>query len=287
MTETAHISPETFALGNFAFRLKSRSQAVLDGARKLYLSTCSDSQYHVFDLDLVVQDTDEERANRLRALTTDAYRYHSGHLYIDGCALVTEHSELVLLAGASHAGKTTLTVATVEKLGWKILSEDLVLIEPSLAGVVPFTNPLSVRPGSLKLIADATGMTPPNLYLDRWLARDEMFYAGPLRKPKFNHSIILHADSDNQTFRNSTATPHEFLRRLLPLSNALHLDNGLDLLGHCLDESQCSIVYGGTVKDRLELLKELTAPGVPRRDSHELSTDAHELSKNAVQGNSR
>jgi len=60
MTEQiAYISHETFALGNYAFRLKSRSQEVLDGARKLYLSTCSDAQeeenriqYQVFDLDL-------------------------------------------------------------------------------------------------------------------------------------------------------------------------------------------------------------------------------------------
>lgn len=321
MAETIHISPETFALGNYAFRLQSRNQWALDGARKLYLSTSSSAQYQVFDLDAgivcdedadwqrgdhntkrdlhrnldrdlddpMVQQLRNARANRLRALTTDAYRHHAGHLYLDGCALITDRSELVLLAGASHAGKTTLTVAAVAKLGWKVLSEDLILIEPSLDAIVPLVNPLSVRPGALNLIQEATGMEPPNLYLDRWLAHDDMFYAGPAREPKFARAIIIQSgnspgmrDLESPTLRHESVSSHQFLRNLLPLSNAVHLGNGVDSLSKCIGESPCSVVYGGTVKERLILLKELMTPNPSCRDRHDSSGQLCRVEQSSV-----
>jgi hypothetical protein len=42
-------------------------------------------------------------------------------------------------------------------------------------------------------------------------------------------------------------------------------------LSECIDESQCSVINGGTVKDRLELLKELTTPDAALRAPHDSS----------------
>ncbi|HEY9714941.1 MAG TPA: hypothetical protein V6C72_15845 [Chroococcales cyanobacterium] len=258
MTETVLISPEIFSLGDFAFRFKSRDQRLLDDARKLYSSTRSDGDYQLFDLDAVESRVIQSQyASIFHSLVTSAYRHHNGHLYVDGCALVTENSELVLLAGASRAGKTTLTVAAVQKLGWKIVAEDLILIAPSLDRIVSVVHPLSLRAGAQQLIAEATGLPCLTLYLDRWLAPHGMFHTDPCRPPKFVHAILIGSDCENSTFRTARVGSNEFLRALLPLSNALSLDNGASLLGSCIERSHSSIISGGTVRDRLTFLAEL------------------------------
>lgn len=260
MSDTILISPETFALGDFVFRFTSRHQEVLDGARKLYRSTCSNSNYRLFDLDSIeARIVASDPATIFHSLITDAYRYHDGHLYIDGCAFMTNRSELVLLAGASHAGKTTLTVAAAGKLGWKIISEDLVLIDSSLTHIVPFVHPLSLRVGAQDLIMEATGIPPSGLYLDRWLVCPDMFYTGAPVPPKFSLTILIQSDAESSAPSLTLSSAHEFLRALLPLSNALHMDNGLRLLHSCIDMGPCYIMRGGSVGERLALLAKLTS----------------------------
>lgn len=263
VTDTLLTSPETFWLGDFAFRLASRSRQLLDDARRLYSGTVCDGQHRVFDLDRIeARVIESQYATIFHSLITEAYRYHDGHLYIDACALLTDRRELVLLAGASHAGKTTLTVAAAQKLGWKIVSEDLVLIAPSLNRIVPFVHPLSIRPSAPLMIADATGLPPVSLYLDRWLHCHEMFYTGACVTPQFSCAILLNSDSHQSGFSSTSIQPHELIRELLPLSNALNMDNGTELLYSGLEKAQCSIIRGGTVRQRLEFLAELRSKAV-------------------------
>ena len=80
MTDTVLISPEIFSLGDFAFRLASRSQELLDDARKLYASNNSNGQHQLFDLDRVeARVIQSQYATIFHSLITDVYRYHDGH----------------------------------------------------------------------------------------------------------------------------------------------------------------------------------------------------------------
>jgi hypothetical protein len=264
VTDTVLISPEIFSLGDFTFRLTSRNQQRLDEARKLYASTSSAASYQLFDLDNVeARVVPSQYATIFHALITDAYRHHQGLIYVDGCALVTTGSQLVFLAGASRAGKTTLTVAAAQKLGWKIVSEDLVLLDPAFGRIVPVVHPLSLRPGAQQLIAEATGLPPLSLYLDRWLACHDMFYTGPSSPPRFAHSILIDSAPNDAPFSASSLRSHELLRALLPLSNALSLDDGTNSLNACIEQSSCSIICGGTVGERLAFLTELDSHAAP------------------------
>lgn len=182
---------------------------------------------------------------------------------MDGCALVTKGSQLVFLAGASRAGKTTMTVAAAQKLGWKIISEDLILIDPALSRIVSVVHPLSLRPGAQQLIAEATGLPPVSLYLDRWLACPDMFYIGPAGQPRFAHSILIDSAPNGAPFSAASLRSHEFLRALLPLSNALNVDDGTNSLNACIEQSSCSIIGGGTVGERLAFLTELDSRATP------------------------
>jgi hypothetical protein len=169
---------------------------------------------------------------------------------------------LVLLAGASHAGKTTLSVAVARKLGWKLLSEDLVVIDPSLRRIVPFIHPLSLRPGAQELVAEATGLRPMSLYLERWLACQNLFYKGENVSPRFSLSILIERDVINPILSLTVASSCEFLRALLPLSNALHIDNGPGKLKSSFDTGQCYILRNGSVAERLEILADLVSQKV-------------------------
>lgn len=254
----SYVSAETFALGDFNFRFVSSDRAVLDGARKLYASTAQRAGCKLFDLDSIESRVNPaDPATIFHALITEAYQYHDGHLYIDGCVFFTGDSELILIAGASHVGKTTLTVAAAQRLGWKICSEDLVLIDSHLSRIVPIVHPLSLRIGALELIEEATGIQPPGLYLNRWLNCRDMFHTAAM-KPEFSRAILIASNEpDSGAFCVTAADSHEFVRALLSLSNALYMDSGLEMLSSCVGNGQCYVVNGGSVRQRLDLLAKL------------------------------
>lgn len=59
-------------------------------------------------------------------------------------AVVVRADHVLLLAGPSKAGKTTLTLSFLER-GWKHMSDDLAPIDPGTGLLSPFPKPVSVR----------------------------------------------------------------------------------------------------------------------------------------------
>lgn len=59
-------------------------------------------------------------------------------------AVVMKGSEVILLAGPSKTGKTTLTLSFLER-GWTYMSDDLAPIDPATGLVGAFPKPVSVR----------------------------------------------------------------------------------------------------------------------------------------------
>jgi len=265
---TTHISPETFKLGDFPFRFSSSNIELLDQARSMYLSIQmpSSSEPLVFDLDAVeARIIANEQATVFHTLITQAYRHHLGHIYMDGCVFVTPDKKLVLLVGVSHSGKTTMTFAAVRQLGWKILAEDRVIINPTNNHIVRFVHPLSIREGTQELIEEATGLPPLELYLNRWLADTNMFYSdADIDQAKFSVSILLEGGGPNIPFRVTNASMGEFLRALLPMSNALHVDEGPECLASFIEQSKYHVVTAGTVGQRLEAFETLTRQSADR-----------------------
>jgi hypothetical protein len=115
----------------------------------------------------------------LEALPKAARRWTLLH-----AAWVAHGGRSVLLAGPHGAGKTTLGAALSLRHGWRLLSDDMVLL--SHGGLRPFERPVRIKPGGLRVLPEARrGMQAlsafggrsarPRLtalvFLERWGAR--------------------------------------------------------------------------------------------------------------------
>lgn len=104
---------------------------------------------------------------------TDALRYRMLELCeerIEGfvtlhAAAVARDGKLVLIAGESGAGKTTLTLALLDA-GWGYLTDDLAPVSTATGLVHPFPKPLGVKdPAAWEAVRDAfagTSLEPPD-----------------------------------------------------------------------------------------------------------------------------
>lgn len=75
--------------------------------------------------------------------------------------VVARDGEAVLLPAASGSGKTTL-VAGLVRAGFDYLSDEIAAIDPTTGQVAPFPLSLSVKPGSMDLLADVLPELPKN-----------------------------------------------------------------------------------------------------------------------------
>ena len=100
---------------------------------------------------------------------TDALRYRMLELCEERltsfvtihAAAVARGDDLVLLAGESGAGKTTLTLALLDS-GWAYLSDDLAPVSAATGLVHPFPKPLGVKDaGAWERLGFDAGLEPP------------------------------------------------------------------------------------------------------------------------------
>ena len=71
------------------------------------------------------------------------YAIHAGAVESDGGA--------TLLSGRSGAGKTTLVLNLLQR-GFRLLSDELAIVEPSTQRILPYRRSLHIRPGTPELI---------------------------------------------------------------------------------------------------------------------------------------
>jgi hypothetical protein len=80
------------------------------------------------------------------AIATQAHQYLVVH-----AAAIERGGRVAILPGAPGAGKSTLTAALVRR-GWRLLSDELALIRPSDAHVVPLARPINLKNNSIALM---------------------------------------------------------------------------------------------------------------------------------------
>jgi HprK-related kinase A len=81
------------------------------------------------------------------AIAGQAHQYLIVH-----AAAIERQGRVAILPGAPGAGKSTLTAALVQRGGWRLLSDELALIRPSDAHVVPLARPINLKNGSIALM---------------------------------------------------------------------------------------------------------------------------------------
>ncbi|HLI22167.1 MAG TPA: HprK-related kinase A [Stellaceae bacterium] len=80
------------------------------------------------------------------AIAAQAHQYLVVH-----AAAIERNGKVAILPGAPGAGKSTLTAALVQR-GWRLLSDELALIRPQDAQVVPLARPINLKNGSIALM---------------------------------------------------------------------------------------------------------------------------------------
>jgi HprK-related kinase A len=80
------------------------------------------------------------------AIAAQAHQYLVVH-----AAAIERGGRVAIMPGAPGAGKSTLTAALVRR-GWRLLSDELALIRPSDAHVVPLARPINLKNNSIALM---------------------------------------------------------------------------------------------------------------------------------------
>lgn len=176
-------------------------------------------------------------------------------IWIDAATLIGPTGGAIVLAGQSMAGKTTLAVSMFLAYGWKVLSEDVTLIDPANRQILPYLRPSSLRPGCPELIAAATGQQPGKLLFDRWFFDRKMYADANLsERPALALKLDGVAEGCGKSLELKPLSSAEFVRMILPISNCLRIPNGIEVLSDLFSDTRCHLISGGTVGQRMEAI---------------------------------
>lgn len=169
-------------------------------------------------------------------------------------AAVARRGALVLLAGESGAGKTTLTLALLDA-GWTYLSDDLAPVSVETAFVHPFPKPLGVKdPAAFDGVRDSfptTSLAPPaGSFLvppTRWHVGDDPLPVAALLFPRFAAGAAL--EVERLSAAKAAALASAYLRRLDPSTVAL--------LNRVCARATCARVAYGSSEDAIAAIEDV------------------------------
>ena len=184
--------------------------------------------------------TDALRYRMLEACEENVRRFVTLH-----AAAVARGDDLVLLAGESGAGKTTLSLALLEA-GWTYLSDDLAPVSSETGLVHPFPKPLGVKdPAAWEALRDAYSgkLAPPSgsflVPATRWRIATEPLPVRLLVFPRFTAGGEL--DVEPVSAARGAALASAYVRRLdqstVALLNRLCSSAGCLRLGYGSSDS--------------------------------------------------
>lgn len=239
----------TVRIGELSFELQGDPQLIEQLTLAFSDRTQADA-YELIDLDRICDETDFELA--VEVLLNQAYGKHRDYLFLDAALLAGADGRLVMLAGASLAGKTTLSVAAGLSGIARIISEDTVFVkEKRFTSVIA---PLSIRPPTVPLLAQLG--YEPQPYKGRFFLLPEIFAGCGQPTTNLTDIVILEAAGDNK-LSVADLSAAEAMVQLLPISNALVDDRHYQELLCLVEGSKSTILAGGGLRDRLEFVKTL------------------------------
>jgi hypothetical protein len=241
---------EVRKLGRFSFVLQGADKELTDQLSALFPQSGEDN-----GAPNIVQLTDGD----VRTVVNQALRYHDGCLWIDAAALISPNGKKVLIAGASHSGKSTSTVALALIRNWKVLSEDITLFDPLTDKLLSFASPFSLKPGTADRLR-ANACIPPRLFMNEWISMEGMMAEGE-QSPQLDLAFAFRHLADPSapgSLELGELSPTEFVHCLLPISNLLHVNGLADKMVSYLSRSRCFALGGGSITERLDLIESLT-----------------------------
>lgn len=263
----------TFMLGRFPFRLRSVEPEFQEAVSRMMPALADDATEWLgesqpaivtIDLDAPVETDDHQLVDlhsegpdlAIAYIVDRALTFHRQVVWIEASTLVDQQGRLTLISGASHSGKTTLSLSLNFSSGSKIVCEDLTLIDLSKNCVIPFARPLSLRDGTGDRIQRATGRAPNAQHTcGCWYFDPAIYHIQPVRLD-FTLAVLLAQTSAQKPgpFEADSLSPADMVRKLLPISNLLHVPEAIDACALSLQNAACYLIRGGQLEERIRWL---------------------------------
>jgi len=199
-------------------------------------------------------------ADDFRGLLARVLELHEGYAWLSAACLLSPQGHKVLISGQSSAGKSTTALALALQYGWKALSEDLTCIDLQRNKIIAFATPFSLKTGTLEMLADSISSVPETLVFGEWVPMSDMHVEGEFDT---NLDLILYFDTarKGEPIQQIACSPGEYVRLLLPCSNLLHDECGPQKLAEYAAASACYRVTGGSLLERISLIRDMTTGG--------------------------
>jgi len=216
------------------------------------------------ELDTLLPQSEEQAQeivqspSTLRTLQNQIYEMHDDCLWMDAGCLLTPDGKKVLIIGRSGAGKSTTTMALALAYDWKVLAEDILLIDYKKDILITFGAPFSLKPGTLELLQDSIGRVPEPIINGEWSPLGPMVAPRDL-KAHFDVSLVFTRDREHPSHKITELSPAEFLRKCLPVSNVLRMKGAGEKLLEYVSKGVCVEIADGTVRERVNKILELVS----------------------------
>jgi len=254
MSSQTTTSP-VFKLGKIVFTVENCSKNLQDQlAQMLPRASFDDPQEPIV---LVNESGDDLTA--MRPLINSIFKLHHSCFWADAACLISPSGKKVMLTGKSSAGKSTTSIALALGHKWKVLSEDITLVDSGTGEILSFATPFSLKQGTLDLLEDGADVVPETIIQHEWVpigvsVRDEIY------KVPFDIAVHLEiTDQERSDFSWSPLSPTEYVRRVLPVSNLLRITDGTEVFLDYVKEGGCFSCVNGSVSERITKLRELVA----------------------------
>ena len=177
---------------------------------------------------------------------------HCNNFLIFHAAVVAHENRALILAAPPGYGKSTLCAALVNR-GWRLLSDELTLIEPASGNVLPLARPVSLKNASIGVIRGFAPDAPLSLIVNDTLKGSVAHMRPPIgsvhcaNEPAKPHWIVF---PRFQSGAPTTLSPYAKARSFMGLAdNAfnynVHGKRGFETVADLVGSSSCyEFTYG-------------------------------------------
>ncbi|MFN8555511.1 MAG: hypothetical protein U0103_28940, partial [Candidatus Obscuribacterales bacterium] len=148
------VTRPVYKLGRVIFSIKNCDQKFENELQRLL-------PLHIPTIEDDVQLISTGCVTDVRAVFNHILKKHLKCVWFNASCLLSSSGRKVLIAGPAHSGKSSLAMGLALGYKWKVVSEDLVLIDFDTNEILNFPLPFLVRPYTMQLIEDAIGTKVP------------------------------------------------------------------------------------------------------------------------------
>lgn len=231
-----------YRLGDVAFTLRDSATALSEHCEALLVPAAG--------VTAVVHEA--VNCGDLRDIVAQILKLHLNCIWIDAACLLSSTGKQILLSGLSCSGKSTTAIALAFGYGWRIFSEDIVLLDYETDKIVSFAAPFSCKKGTVARLEQLIG-GKYELVDGEWLSSKGL-HAPQNVQPKFDLCFHFSMDQPEAPMQLEQIIPATFIRKIVSCSNILHDDRGSEKFEEYISDAVCYHISNGSLAERVELI---------------------------------